>query len=91
MVNDSVVPADGKLAPLDFMLLANSRWGQVEGDRVEYNPGLKLVLKARVDVNLRDLEDKTPLLRLVESQNFDFAKILVSAHLFRLVLLVIPV
>ena len=64
------------------MLRASSGWGQVEGNSVEYNPGLKLVLKAGVDVNLRDLQDETPLMRVVESNNHAFAKILVRAALF---------
>ena len=70
--------ADGKLTPLDFMLRASSSWGQVEGNTVEYNPGLKIVLKAKVNVNNRDVDDKTPLMRVVEHSNIQFARILVS-------------
>ena len=70
--------ADGKLTPLDFMLRASSSWGQVEGNTVEYNPGLKIVLKAKVDVDNRDVDDKTPLMRVVEHSNIQFARILVS-------------
>ena len=64
------------------MLRASSGWGHVEGNSVEYNPGLQLVLKAGVDVNLRDLQDETPLMRVVESNNHAFAKILVRTALF---------
>ena len=60
------------------MLRASSSWGQVEGNTVEYNPGLKIVLKAKVNVNNRDVDDKTPLMRVVEHSNIQFARILVS-------------
>ena len=70
--------ADGKMTPLDFMLETLHTAAVVNGDSVDHHPGLTMVLSYKIDINTRDLKDRTPLIRMVKAGHFKFVKKLVE-------------